>query len=401
MDHQQTTDFSSDDQAQGLKAESTIGTRLRLATEARRRRIRQRGLTCAIIFVPVLVAAFYLLALATPRYVAESRFSVQAAQSTAASPGGSSGTANILSAGAGSNGEAGFVGGWLVQDFLNSRDCMLQLDRKIGLRRYLVRSTWDPLTRLGPQANEDELFRAYQRLVGSSFNMIEVVNVLTVAAYSPADSQAVSNALLAVTQDFVNKMNQQGVNDAIRVSRQNVDKAEQQDREALRALARWRDRHGNFDPAANASMMLGQIGLVETDLSSGKLTVEKIKALENPGHPMLSSAQLQVQALERRESELRGLMVASAADLKTYSELTNAQTFADSNVMTARQGYQQALTNALALQRYIAVIARPVPEVGASQPNPYIFMLSAFAFGLVLAGATALATAIYRSFRHA
>jgi capsular polysaccharide transport system permease protein len=312
---------------------------------------------------------------------------------------------SLLSSGSSAGGATGFVDGWLVQDFLNSRDCMRQLDRKIGLRKYMVPRPFDPINPVGPNSDEDQRFAAYKRIVHNSFNMIEQVNVLDVAAYAPRDSEVIAGGLLAVVQDFVNKMDQQGIDDALKVSRSAMQTAQDQDRKALTALTRWRTAHADLDPVANATMLLNQIGIVESNLSTAQLNLAKIKALHNPNHPMLEPAQWQVDGLQQRVNDLRarisGRGDASASELNSYVELTNAQTFADSSLLAARQNYQQAFTNALALQRYLAIVARPVSEVRASQPHPLIFLLAAFAVGGALTGVLTLMLASYRSFRHA
>jgi capsular polysaccharide transport system permease protein len=150
---------------------------------------------------------------------------------------------------------------------------------------------------------------------------------------------------------------------------------------------------------------MNQVGLEEASLSAAQLNLEKIKAMNNPDHPMLKPAEMQVQELQSRVNDLRAQMSGqgntTATELKTYVQLTNEQTYADSNLLAARQNYQQALNNALALQRYLAVVARPVSEVVPSQPNPPLFLFLAFAVGCALAGAWTLAQGVYRSFRHA
>jgi capsular polysaccharide transport system permease protein len=360
-----------------------------------------------VVMTPVAFAVVYLLFLVTPQYAAESRFSVQASQMNTTQSNTTSAVTSLLSGGAGgaASAAAGFVDGWAVQDFLNSRDCMRQLDRQIGLRNYLAKKSLDPINHLSPNANEDELFRAYQRVVHNSYNMIEQINVLQVDAYSPNDSRAISNGLLAVIQDFVNRMNQQGIDDALKVNRQTLRTAEGQDKIALASLERWRIEHGNLDPAADAAMLLNQVGLVESSLSTAEVNLDEIRAMKNPNHPMLQPAERQVQALKSRLSDLRSRMSGqgntSASEIKTYVELTNAQTFADGNLLLARQNYQQSFTNAMALQRYLSIIARPVSEVRPSLPSPFMFLLISFALGCTLAGSLALVQALYRSFRHA
>jgi capsular polysaccharide transport system permease protein len=391
-----------------IDPDSTVEQRRRFRAAAKRNRLRGRLTTLGVIFTPVLLGVIYLLFLVSPQYAAESRFTVQATQSTSSSQGssGSSG-ASLLSSGGGlGSAMAGFVDGWAVQDFLNSRDCLLQLDKKIGLRRYLSRPSLDIFNHLSPSASEDALYKEYRKIVHNNYNMIEQINVLEVDGFSPKDSTAISNGLLSVVQDFVNQMNARGIEDALKVSRESVQTAEEQDRNALAALAQWRAQHGNVDPSADASMLMSQVGLVESSLSAAQVTLDKIKALGNPDHPMLQPAQAQVDALTDRLNQLKARMTGedgtntSAALLKTYTQLTNEQSFSDSNLLAARQNYQQAYTNAMALQRYLSIIATPVSETHPSIPNPFVFLLIAFAIGCGLAGGMNLIISLYRTLRH-
>ncbi|MCC3262019.1 hypothetical protein LLE87_27995, partial [Paenibacillus polymyxa] len=122
---------------------------------------------------------------ATPRYEAESRFFVQSA-SNQHGCGGSS--ASLLTTGNSGGMLGGFVDGWAVADFLKSRDSMQQLDRKVGLRRYLMNDGLDPLNRLAEDSSEDDLYRAYQASVHVSFNALEQIDVLRVSAFSSEDA---------------------------------------------------------------------------------------------------------------------------------------------------------------------------------------------------------------------
>ena len=394
---------------QPSEPDSTVEKRRLLRAAAKRRRVRERLMTLGLVLGPVIFGVVYLLFLAAPQYRAETRFTVQATQvSSGSSSSGSSGNASLLSSGGGLGASlSGFVDGWAVQDFLNSRDCMLHLDQKIDLRRYLAKARLDPFNHLSSNANADDLFAAYRRVVHNSYNMIEQINLMRVDGFSPRDSMILSNALLAVTQAFVERMNQQGIDDAVKVSRDNVRMAQQQDQAALAALAAWRSQHGNVDPTADASMLLSQVGLVESSLSEAEVNLDKIKAMHNPDHPMLQPAQWQVDALTQRLGDLRARMSGqtgtntSAALLRTYGQLTNEQTFADSNLLAARQNYQQAYTNAMALQRYLSIIATPVSATRPTGPNPLVFMVMAFAVGCGLAGAVNLVLSLYRSLRHA
>ena len=380
---------------------SEIERRRRERNAALSERRRHRWINVLIVITPVALALIYLSFLATPRYEAESRFFVQSASGQ---QGGGGTTTSLLTTGSSGGMLGGFVDGWAVADFLKSRDCMQQLNEKMDLRRYLTNAAWDPLNRLSEDSSEDDLYRAYQKAVQVSFNPLEQIDVLRVSAYSPEDAAMLSRALISLAEEFVSSMNEKGVADKLKVSEESVKLAEEKALSAREALTEWRTKHGNIDPAATVSMLLNLSSQLEGELSTAQVHLDKVRSLQNKDHFMLKPAELQVAALEKRLASVRhrlsGSGNAEAKQLKAYEALRNAQAFADSNLTLAQQSYQQALTDALRLQRYLSIIAQPIPTDQPSSPRTGLLLLQALALGFVLMFIARVAMALLRGLRH-
>lgn len=349
----------------------------------------------------MVLALLYVAFVATPRYEAESRFFVQSASGQG---GGAGAAASLLTTGNSGGMLGGFVDGWAVADFLKSRDSMQQLDKKIGLRRYLKNTGLDPLNHLSEDSSEDDLYRAYQASVQVSFNALEQIDVLRVSAFSSEDAATLSKELIGLAEEFVSSMNEKGVADKLKVSEESVKLAEQKALAARDALTAWRTTHGNIDPTATVSMLLNLSSQLEGELSTAQINLDKIRALNNKDHFMLKPAQMQVAALKKRLASVRyrlsGDGNTEARQLKSYEALRNTQVFADSNLTLAQQSYQQAMTDALRLQRYLSIIAQPVPTDRPSSPRTGILLLQALALGFVLMFIARVAMALLRGLRH-
>ncbi|MGE8637321.1 MAG: sugar ABC transporter [Achromobacter sp.] len=377
----------------------TLEQRRAARAEALRRRRQGRTFNLFLILAPMLLAVLYGKFIAAPQVASESRFTVRsmAAQGAPGSP------PSMLNASSGAAGVGGFTDGWAVRDYLESRDAMLQLDRKVGLAAHLAYGGMDVLSRLSPDAKEDELYRAYRNAVSLSYNMLEQINVVAVQAPTPASALAISDALLGLAGEFVNRMDERGVRDALQVSKTAVELAEQQSLDALAALTAWRRQHGNIDPVSSSAMLLGMEGQLEGELSAARINLERIRALENPAHPMLRPAQVQIAALERRLQDVRkrlsGSDDAQASLLESFEKVKSMQTFAEANLAMSRQNYQQAFTDALRMRRYISVIALPIAEPRA--PGLVWLLLQGLAAGLALALLRGLLITFWRGWRHA
>lgn len=366
-----------------------------------RRTLRiQRCIMATLILFPVIVAVLYLMFIATPRYTAESRFSVRTQDQQ-----NHSSLNNITSlVSTGSNPSDNLVDGWAVNSFINSRDAMHQLDKKIGLRRYLVNTTLDPVNRLMPDASDDELYRAYQSLVNMSYNMQEQINLMRVNAFSPDDAQIISKALIELAQQFVHTMDAQGIADTLRVSQQAVELAEQEARKAQEGLANWRTKNGKIDPTADTAMHLSLLSQLEGDLNTAYINLYKLRALGNPDHPMMQAMKIEVAAIQKRLTDVRQhlnvLEDTEANRLKTYDALKNDQRLADANLATARLNHQQSFISTLQLQRYLSIIVHPEPGDQPSSPNASLILLEALVLGLLLALFYRIIIGAYRAFRY-
>jgi capsular polysaccharide transport system permease protein len=376
-------------------SETATGSRsfkdaLSIRAATRRARRRRKLLYLGIVVAAVLCALAYGAVIAAPRYSAEARFSVTASAQGGGGGGGSP-TTSLISTGSSQGAALGFVDGFAINDFLASRDCMRQLGKVIDLRALLGHDG-DPLASLPAKPSEEQLFRAYKAAVSTSFNMIEQVNVVQVNAFSPEASQRIAKALLAISQDFVARMDAQGVADTLDVSARQVHSAEAQDIGAANAIAQWRAANRNIDPQTESGMVMQMISQIEQELTTARINYEKVRAFGNPDHPMLKPAQQQVAALEGQLAEARGRLTGSssseAARLNTYEQLKNTQTFADNNLASARNAYQQAFLEVMRLRRYLIVIARPVLEDEPSSPKLPLLALEGCLAGILLAFVT-------------
>jgi capsular polysaccharide transport system permease protein len=309
----------------------------------------------------------------------------------------------LLSSGANSGAGAGlgFVDGFAVNDFLKSRDCMLQLAKRVDLPKLLAAGLAAPATR----PSQEALFKAYSQAVTVRFNLVEQENVIAVDAFSPQGSQQIAGALLQLAEEFVQKMDAQGVQNTLDVDTTRLHDAENQSVAAANAVAAWRSANRNVDPEAESAMVLQMIGQLENELSTARISYAKVQAFGNPDHPMLIPARAQVEALEGQlaaaRQRLAGGSNSQADRLRSYTQLKNAQTFADSNLASARDAYQQALRETSRLRRYLTVIARPVAEDMPSSPNFGLLAIEGLLAGMLIAFALSIVLGSVRTSRRA
>jgi capsular polysaccharide transport system permease protein len=378
-------DSAAQEDASGSRA-LVIARGVRERTQRDRR--RRQWLSVLIVVGSVLGALAWGAFIAQPRFAAETRFSVRGSSPAQASSGA---LGSVLGSGAGASAGVGFVDGYAVNDFLKSRDCMQQLAKRVNLPQLLG---------VAPSAGTEALYQAYRDTVAAKFFMVEQENVIEVSGFAPDRSNRVAKELLAIAQGFVERMDAQGVQNALDVNATQLRTAEEQAVNAANAVAAWRATNRNVDPEAESTLIMTMIGQVEQELNTARINYEKVRAFGNPDHPMLRPAQMQVQALERQLGDTRARLAgnsgSAAAQLRAYSQLKNTQTFADNNLASARDAYQQAYRDATRLRRYLTVISQPVAQDVPSSPNLPLLGLEGLLGGLVLAFLASLVLSMRR-----
>jgi capsular polysaccharide transport system permease protein len=394
----QTTTTRSDEAPNSLRFQNAL-----LAREATRLRRKKKQTTYGtIVLATALATLAYGAFIAVPRYTAEARFSVWG-NSGGKSSSVSSRPSLITTGSQPSDGEPlGFVDGYAVNDFLNSRDCMQRLAKRVDLPTMLNKSILDPTAHLPENPSEEQLFAAYQNAISASFNIIEQENVLKVKAFSPEDSQRIAKELLAISQDFIGRMDEQGVNASLDVASAQLKKAQDADLAAATAVAKWHALNRDGDPVADSKTQADTISQINQQLASAQIDYRKITSLGNPTHPLLIPARQRVAALQAQLAEAKGIARGSSqanVEASHFAQLKDAQEFADNNLAAMRANYQNAQTATMRLRRYLAVIAEPVAEDQPSSPNLWLMALEGLLAGVLLAVATSIIMAVSKSYR--
>ncbi|MGJ4854454.1 hypothetical protein AB4037_19605 [Labrys sp. KB_33_2] len=368
---------------------------LRYQHKVRRRRRRFSLIALTLALLPLALTALYVFVLATPLYTAESRFAIRGGD---VQP--QAGVGGLLTPGSSGMGVTGFVDGYAVRDFLQSREAMDGLAKKIDLTKMLTEHPADPLVRLPDDPTPDDLYRAYKSLITVRYNMIEQIVVLQVEAFTPEDSVKISNALIDLSDTFANNMNQRALNDALKVAQEEVSRSEQRAADARLGVANWRNRNANVDPTGDLTVLTNLIGQLEAQLAAAQTDLGQLKVTQGD-NPRRKSVETRIVTLRKEIDDTRqrlgGGSETVAKQLSTYESLKIAQDFADTNLASARQSLDQARVAILRQQRYVSPIAQPKADYTPTYPQKLTALGSSLLVGLALVFLTSVAGGLIRN----
>ncbi|MBS7790714.1 capsule biosynthesis protein [Roseococcus sp. SDR] len=340
------------------------------------------------VVLPSLIAAFYLFFVAAPQYVSESRFLVRAQMPRAATSS---------SVGSEMLGSAGFLPSpenvAAVRDFLLSHDAVRKTREKLDLVEIFRRPEADPLFRLWwahPTAERLRWFYRWQVTV--TVDPTTGISDLRVWTFRPADSLALSNRLLELSQELVNEMNNNIREEALRIARSELRRAETRLTDARVALTMFRQQEREVDPTATATAAVATINSLQSDIARARSDLQALQAFARPGSPQILVLENRIRGLEAQVAEER-TRIASAntgvtEQMETFArlsaEVTLAQSQLEANVLVLDRANSDAARQTIFLSR----VVDPNLAERSLFPLPYWASLYVFLSLTVLYGMT-------------
>jgi capsular polysaccharide transport system permease protein len=320
------------------------------------------------VALPTVAASLYFGLLAHDIYVSESQFVVRSVQRPL-----TTGIGSLLQA---SGVPQGNNDVYSVQDFLTSRDAVSELDQKYHLRRSYGSSAVDWLNRfnaIGWDGSFENFLRYYQKfVVESDLDSTSSILTLTVRAFSADEAYRINQELLARSEGFVNKMNERARSDLVRFALSDVANAQNQEKSAVLALARYRNDKSVYDPDKQSSLQLQEVGALQQELIATKKVAGDVAgvAKESPQIPVLQN---RIRILQNQISSEMAKVAGSRSSLSSqspeYDSIVLDRDFADKYLQVALDSLQQARQNAMSQQLYIERIEEPGKPDVAIEPR--------------------------------
>ena len=262
-----------------------------------------------VVVLPTVVAFIYYMFLAAPQYVSEARFIVRAP----AQDQPSSFDMALQGVGLSSNQTDVFA----VHEYIDSRDGLAELSRRVNLPAILGRSKRDFLARYPmpwEAQSQEGLFKAYGRFVTVGYDSTKGISTLRVRAFDPKDAQRMSLALLDGGERLINRLNDRAYRDALQEAGVVVAEAEARLSGSQNALATFRNREQFIDPGRTALEGTSLIG----DLmgQAATLRAERSQLVEQvPNSPQILILEARIRAYEQQIEVERAKLAGAATSL--------------------------------------------------------------------------------------
>lgn len=365
-----------------------------LAVFGRRAWNRVAGMNRLFLFVvviPVTLSVLYFGFVAHDIYVSESEFVVRTPQHQ--SMGGGLGA---LFQGA-TSGIQGSDDIYSVQEFIASRDALQKLDNRFHFKKIFGDRSidrWHRFPLIYADDSFEGLLRYYRdRVIKTDIDSTSQILTLTVRGFSAAEAYQVSDALLEMSEDLVNQLNERARKDLVQFAELDVDRAEAAAKAAVLAVSSYRNSRSVFDPEKQSGLQLAQVGRLQEELLATEQQIADLgKVAEN--NPQLPVLQNRVKVLEAsiaaETAKVAGGEHSLSSKSADYEGFVLERDFAGKRLELALAALQQARDNAMKQQLYLERIAEPNRPDTAIEPRRVLDVIATLLICLLTWGILSL-----------
>lgn len=345
-----------------------------------------------MVALPVAAATIYYFLIASPQYISEARFSVNAAQvpqlDNIASMTGLASVAIIRDT-------------QIVTNYITSRAAVEALEKRVGLRQRFSSETYDFWARFDPTKPIEKFVRYWDKQVGVSISMPAGIVNLSVRAFSPQDAHLIASQLIQLSEELINEQNERIFKDAIAAATEELQRSANRLTAARVALESARTDTGVLDTTRQAeatnrlitetrSQLLtmqqdyaSRSRFVSTDSPQLRVLNERIKALQD-----------QIRDLERRLTSNTPVSDPTISTMMTrFQALELEKQIAERLYAGATANLEAARILSEQRRMYLTSFVQPSLPEESLYPRPLLFSFLALvvclaAWGALVGGAT-------------
>ncbi|WP_282151738.1 capsule biosynthesis protein [Ruegeria atlantica] len=345
---------------------------------ARRRRRKLLALFARLavfVFLPTFIVGFYFYRVATPMYASDSAFSILQADGGGASFGGFLAGTQYATA----------QDSVATQEFLESKDALLRLERDMGFEEIFKQEWIDPIQRLSPDATLEEAYKLFRRMITIGYDPSDGIIRMEVAAPDPQISVAISDRLLSYAEETINGLTELKREDQMRDALDGFEMAQKERRKAQEDLIELQIQGALLDPQNVIASLRGRIDAMETQIQDKELQLAALLDNRRPNQAKVDGARADIARFEAVLAELNAEMLDvsagenSLARLSLRIQMAQADLVArDMILQTAMQQMETTRTEANRKVRYLTVSVRPVPSQEPTYPRKFENTILAF-----------------------
>ena len=338
------------------------------------------------VVLPTIVLAIYYGFIASDVYTSESKFVIR-------SPNQRSVSGMVLQ-NIGFN--ASSDDSYLVRDYLSSRDAVQNLKAKLDIQTKYSAKSVDVVSRFGTikEPTFENFYEYFNKKIKVVYDPASSISSLQIEAYTAKDAQNINEELLKMSEEVINRINNNAKNDILVASEKEVQEAQEVSAKAAEALAKYRVKNDVFNPEGQSAIVLQEISKLQDALIQAETQLTQAREI-TPENPQIKAMETRIKSLKKSIAD-KSKLVTGPSDISfsnrsvEYQRLQLEKELADKQLASAMATYEQSKNDFNKKQLYLERLAMPSLPDEATKPKRFKNTLSGFVFGLLLWGVVRL-----------
>ncbi|MEO0677269.1 MAG: sugar transporter [Pseudomonadota bacterium] len=324
------------------------------------------------VLAPIGVTAWYLWEVALDQYGSVAGFTVRQDEGQQASDllGG---LAALTGGNSGGDSD-------ILFEFIQSQVLVRQVDEALDLRaHYSARYDDDPVFALAPDASIEDLHSYWSRVVRVAHDQGPGLLEVQVRAFDPDTAQAITQEIVANSQNMINALNAQAREDALQFARTDLQEAVGTLSAARAALTEFRSRTQIVDPEADIQGRMGVMNNLQQQLAQALIEFDLLAETASANDPRLVQASRRIEVIRDRLARERDAVARgeeNSLDGQDYPTLITEfegliveREFAEQQYRAALAAMEIARDEVTRQSRYLATYVAPTRAETAEYPQ--------------------------------
>jgi len=344
-----------------------------------------------IVLLPTMLSAIYFLFIATPTYVCESKLVIK----TLGVQEGTSGLHFLLQS-------IGLLapsssGGYLLMNYIHSRDAMFELDKEFKLKEYYSSKRWDFLRRFDPFRIDPsyENFYLYYKdfVVNLSMDPHSSIVIVKTRSLDPDYCYELSKGIIKMSERFINEMNRRSSLTALRYFKEQLEESRRKVKDFSKKIIRFINKTKVVSPEQQIAILLQTTAKLQEQLILKQLELSQLLSVA-PQNPQIDNLRREIKEIrkeiKRNIKKIAGTK-SSVGPLSVELELMKAEMqMLYKEVEANLTAYLQAQNQAFLQHLFIETVEKPVKPDSPTEPKTGRDIFVVFAISLALWGVISL-----------
>ena len=317
-----------------------------------------------LLLIPILAAGIYFYGIARDRFVTRSDFVIRKAEDATNADGSSLGS--LL----GRSNQLSLEDARYLKTYLQSPQVLSDLSRTFDLDKAYARNDKDPFAGIPPGLSAEKRLEFFKKQVVVVLDELSGAVVLRTVGLDPASSHDLNHFMLAKSEEFVNRLNQDISVKQLNFAEEELRRARGKVEQAKNRLIDYQNANSVvIDPKSEAGLATATISKLQERLVDRKVELATLKRqYKDPREPEVLAVADEAKELEQQINQERRSLVAT--DGRNFNRKAAEVIKLESEVSFATDTYKLALTSvekarveSKRQQKFMALLSAPqMPE---------------------------------------